>query len=584
MKNLKYFPFERSRYFYGKLLTVDDFETEQKYMNDKRRMANRFLHGSGVVCGMNVVRVDDRTISVEMGLALDFAGREIVVDAPVIRKLDMIDGYDDKAGEDGYLYLCIEYAERETEPVHSIAGAGARGTGEVEYNKFSEGYRIFFTAQEPEHEGFTTANYYQDTKTIYWGNGIRIKQSLRRFLTAGRPASLIVQVENMGQQQSVAFDYEVALTCLQHEGRDRLHIHFDEKEYPKAGQYRLEFPLAAMDVQDAEGGAQVVSGSLKLSVGGKEVAAQEAGGNLCRVSAGSAQRAVMDQYYRTAMEDIVRNTYQQSIYLAKIALIKAGPSYYIESVENMPFRQYVFNGSLAAAMNDMVLEELEQLRDERTGGERPAAVSRAAVPVRNVASGSVVINLGIGGVEGQRFFSPELSHGLGLGHVHIGLGTAWNINDDAPVICGSPEIFNEEGGEVHAELAAKVDVTKGTFIVGLRLIAPTSARHVRIHWTAVRDSRETVHDREQRRLFIRPDVCELEVRETRYFQAVFENVSDQRVRWSVKEPQGGEIDENGMYTAPNTVGVYEIVAESAAHPELRASTYVVVRDPLQEEA
>ena len=28
MKNLKYFPFARSRYFYGKLLTVDDFEQE----------------------------------------------------------------------------------------------------------------------------------------------------------------------------------------------------------------------------------------------------------------------------------------------------------------------------------------------------------------------------------------------------------------------------------------------------------------------------------------------------------------------------------------------------------------------------
>lgn len=584
MKNLKYFPFERSRYFYGKLLTVDDFETEQKYMNDKRRLVNRFLHGSGVVCGMNVVRVDDRTISVEMGLALDFAGREIVVDAPIIRKLDMIEGYDDSAGEDGYLYLCIEYAEQETEPVHSITGAGARGTGEVEYNKYSEGYRLFFTAQEPEHEGFTTANYYQDTKTVYWGNGIRVKQCLRRFLTSGGPATLTVLVENMGQQQSVAFDYELALTCLQYEGKDRLRVRFDEKEHPKAGRYRLEFPLTAMDVQDAEGGAQVVPDSLKLWVGGKSIDAQAAGGNLCRVSAGSAERAVMDQYYRTAMEDIVRNTYQQSIYLAKITLIKAGPSYYIEAVENMPFRQYVFNGSLSAAMNDMILGELDRLRAAGEAGRPAQAAPRAALPQRNVSSGSVVLNLGIGGTEGQRFFSPELSHGLGLGNVYIGLGTAWNINDDAPVVCGSPEIFDEEGGEVHGELAAKVDVTRGTFVIGLRLTAPTSARHVRIHWTAVRDSKESVHDREQRRLFIRPDVCELEVRETRYFQAVFENVSDQRVRWSVKEPQGGEIDENGMYTAPNTVGVYEIVAESAAHPELRASTYVVVRDPLQEEA
>ena len=235
MKNLKYFPFERSRYFYGKLLTVNDFETEQKYMNDKRRMVNRFLHGSGVVCGMNVVRVDDRTISVEMGLALDFAGREIVVDAPVIRKLDMIEGYDDTAGENGYLYLCVEYAEKETEPVHSIAGAGAHDTGEVENNKYAEGYRLFFTAQEPENEGFSVENYYQDTKTVYWGNGIRIKQSLRRFITAGQPAVLRVTVENMGQQQSFAFDYDLALTCLRHGEEDKLRVHFDEKEIPSPG-------------------------------------------------------------------------------------------------------------------------------------------------------------------------------------------------------------------------------------------------------------------------------------------------------------------------------------------------------------
>jgi hypothetical protein len=253
MKNLKYFPFERSRYFYGKLLTVNDFETEQKYMNDKRRMVNRFLHGSGVVCGMNVVRVDDRTISVEMGLALDFAGREIVVDAPVIRKLDMIEGYDDTAGENGYLYLCVEYAEKETEPVHSIAGAGAHDTGEVENNKYAEGYRLFFTAQEPESEGFSVENYYQDTKTVYWGNGIRIKQSLRRFITAGAPAVLRVTVENMGQQQPFAFDYDLALTCLRHEGGGQAPRPLRRKGVPQGRAYTLDFPLTAMDVKGRRG-------------------------------------------------------------------------------------------------------------------------------------------------------------------------------------------------------------------------------------------------------------------------------------------------------------------------------------------
>ncbi len=582
MKNLKYFPFERSRYFYGKLLTVQDFETEQKYMNDKRRLANRFLHGSGVVCGMNVVRVDDRTISVEMGLALDFAGREIVVDAPVIRKLDMIDGYTGSIGEAGYLYLCIEYAESASEPVHSIAGSKARNTGEVEYNKYSEGYRIFFTEQEPEHEGFTNAAYYQDTKTIYWGNGIRIKQRLNRYISGGSPATLEVLVENMGQQQTFAFDYDVALTCLQHEGSSRLHIHFDEKEHTRASRYHLEFPLTALGVRDAEGGAQVAANSFALTVDGRPIAAQAAGANQCLICAGTASGAVIDQYYRTAMEDIVRNTYQQSIYLAKIALIKAGPTYYIEQVEPMPFRQYVLGGTLAAAMNDIILRDLQQLKEQREESKKLAAQPVGADTSRNIASGSVVIEMPIGGMTGHRFFSEEISHGLGLGQVQISLGTAWSGSDEAPVVWGSPEVFDEQAGEVSCEVAARTDPAKGTFVIGIRLTATTAARRVRVHWMALRPTAEPDPQTRQR-LFLKPDVCELKVRQVHYFQALFENVTDQRVLWNVVEPQGGEIDENGMYTAPNTVGVYEITAQSVACPELKASTYVVVREELEQQ-
>ena len=102
MKNLKSFPFERNRYFYGKLLSVEDFETEQKYFNDKRRTINRFLFGSGVVCGLGVVEVDDESISVERGLALDFAGREIVLDEPAVRKITELDGYGDGQEEGFY--------------------------------------------------------------------------------------------------------------------------------------------------------------------------------------------------------------------------------------------------------------------------------------------------------------------------------------------------------------------------------------------------------------------------------------------------------------------------------------------------
>ena len=80
MNNAKMYPFERNHYFYGKLLSVEDFELEQKYMNDKRRLINRFLYGSGVVTGLTVIDVDEQTVSLEAGFALDCWGREIVVD------------------------------------------------------------------------------------------------------------------------------------------------------------------------------------------------------------------------------------------------------------------------------------------------------------------------------------------------------------------------------------------------------------------------------------------------------------------------------------------------------------------------
>ena len=164
---MKYFPFERNKYFYGKLLTVDDFEIEQRYMNDKRRVLNRFLYGTGVVCGLNVVPIDDMTISVEPGLALDFSGREIVVDVPAVKKLSMIDGFDSFIKGDNekkYLYLCMDYKETEREPVHNVTGESS-----VEYNRYQEGYELSVTDREPGQAVLSDAVFYETTSVIYMG-------------------------------------------------------------------------------------------------------------------------------------------------------------------------------------------------------------------------------------------------------------------------------------------------------------------------------------------------------------------------------------------------------------------------------
>lgn len=151
MKNLTYIPFIRNRYFQGKLLTAEDFLQEQQYMNDKRRLMNRWAAGAGIVAGLEVIKVDDYSISLEMGLALDYTGREIMVDTPVIRKLSALEGYEEATMEEGNesLYLCIGYGEEALEPVHNITNRAVHTVEEPEYNKVKEGYHLYVTDDEP---------------------------------------------------------------------------------------------------------------------------------------------------------------------------------------------------------------------------------------------------------------------------------------------------------------------------------------------------------------------------------------------------------------------------------------------------
>jgi len=71
---------DRTRFFSGQLLTEADLNNEQSYWLAKSRLHNRFLHGSGVVCGMQVVCGDcDGWVTVKPGYAIDPCGNDIIV-------------------------------------------------------------------------------------------------------------------------------------------------------------------------------------------------------------------------------------------------------------------------------------------------------------------------------------------------------------------------------------------------------------------------------------------------------------------------------------------------------------------------
>jgi hypothetical protein len=70
----------RTRFFAGQLLSEADLNNEQSYLLAKNRLHNRYLVGTGVVCGLQVVCSNcDGWVTVRAGYAIDACGDDIIV-------------------------------------------------------------------------------------------------------------------------------------------------------------------------------------------------------------------------------------------------------------------------------------------------------------------------------------------------------------------------------------------------------------------------------------------------------------------------------------------------------------------------
>ena len=113
-------PRERVRYFFGRLLSVDDFNQEQEYLLAKARRHNRMLHGWGIVVGLEVsASASEATqVSVAPGYALDPCGNEICVDESVLVEVP----------SDGTSFVVVRFEEvvvgearvRDSFAIHSV--------------------------------------------------------------------------------------------------------------------------------------------------------------------------------------------------------------------------------------------------------------------------------------------------------------------------------------------------------------------------------------------------------------------------------------------------------------------------------
>src|SRR5579863_1460985 len=71
---------DRPTFFAGQLLNEADLNAEIDYVMEKNRLHNRYLHGPGTVCGLEVTCGDcDGTVNISAGYAIDPCGNDIIV-------------------------------------------------------------------------------------------------------------------------------------------------------------------------------------------------------------------------------------------------------------------------------------------------------------------------------------------------------------------------------------------------------------------------------------------------------------------------------------------------------------------------
>lgn len=147
--------FERNRYFYGKPMTVSDFEAEQRYLMGKHRYTNRLIHGAGVLCGLQAkmpvsFSAERPTIEVAEGAALDCCGNLIVVSRSSTAEIK------GDFNPEGVNYLYIKYSECAKQPVMS-ASNGSSCEEVCCYNRIQETFEIIASPSPPAGESSGTS-------------------------------------------------------------------------------------------------------------------------------------------------------------------------------------------------------------------------------------------------------------------------------------------------------------------------------------------------------------------------------------------------------------------------------------------
>lgn len=583
MKNKKYYPFERNNYFYGKLLTVRDFEEEQKYFNDKRRLNNFLTKGAGVVSGLNVLVIDDKTISIESGMALDYQGREIVIEESITKKLNVIDGYYDVKNTDS-VYLCLAYEEENRELMHSIAGD--QPDHENNYNRIAEKYRLFLTDYVNEKAILSLEQLKYSETVVFDKKGLKITQKMPRYVKGGQSFEVTVCIEKKNLPRAIEIDYIAECDNIRGEdGSNHFRVYYCDDEIIAYKKTELKFTMVAQEVEKSNGVLDIDPSVSRVSIGSEKELLAEPPKMILTITKKGMNDSVISHYFAQHFDNVMSRNAENSIYLGKFRLIQRGDEYSIVDFQWLPFHQFLLSNQLLYLLMNQECpviqkEEPKQIEMDRKPKEVP-------VEEQHFVCGTETVYIDLKS-KNKVYFSDEIAHGLGEGTVVIQTGVEEkadnnSIYDQNKVLFGDMSVFS---GTIFDSYLPKMNVAvisypeKGTFRIAVKVLEDSEYASVDIQWWVFKNQTSKKNNPSEVSnvsISIIPDTVTVSPREKFKFNAEVLGTDSQDCRWYVTEKNGGQIDIHGVYEAPTQEGVYEITVESVKYPNKKATAFVVVK-------
>lgn len=585
MGNNQLLPFERNRYYVGKLLTSADFQAEQTYGSHKRRFLNEMMFGSGIVCGLGVFSLDDVTVMVDSGVAVDGCGNEIAVPAPVVRKLSAVEGFE-KLSTD-HVTLCLRYSEENVHPVYTVRG---QENGEnYECNRVREGWEIFLRdSEELPPIAEPDCEFLAET-VLYADDDYEVTCAMPAQTPCSAAARMAVKITRLNETaQPLTLKTEIQTPAFFAENGEH-ELLLELNEICPDGEMVLYHYLTAQSLPAPEAVLLADCHNIRVQVGTESRTTRENFALRATVVNATVDQ-IVDQAASSASLEL-RNAFggQDYVPLAEIALQRTRNAYLISEVKTIGVRRYIRTAASAP-----VREELRGWFGKNSGEKArvDALMGQALPPQRYVepiyATGVCDIALGTNLRRGQIVYSDEIIHGLGAGTVYVSVGEEY-VAEDAKLgdmarntIYGNVALFSrDQAPVVAAETAVKVMNDRGSFVVAARLLEDSTQVVLPLRWVAVAMPGGVEETKVQKMAgksiaAIQPTVV-MATRETHFFNVRFNNMEPCTLTYELTEKDSGEITSDGIYTAPSREGVFEIRISCAEMPLITTYAYAVVK-------